>query len=140
MPVLYSPESAIAKELAKWNGPYAHQPFPRMVYRAMRTDDGSVVVTHPEPAVASQCQLTVKDQAELQRALESGWREHPDEAKALLESRRRKVADEAAHRAWDDRNMSDAAKAEAAQAEAAAGIDHVPEVKAKRRGRARKVA
>ncbi len=137
MPVVISAESEYGKELAKWNKPYRFEPFPQMLYKAKKRDDGVVVVGDGENEIlARECYLIVQSEGERQRAFEAGWREKPDEALALFEAKERHIADTAAHRAYEDRNMSEPAQAEAVAADAAT-IEHVPEVPEapRRRGR-----
>lgn len=145
MPVVITPESPLGLELAKWNKPYTYQPFPRMMYRASRRPDGVVSVNEGDdglfggrPGAAEQWSqknwVIVNNDDERVARLEQGWREHPTEAIALFEARECGKANEAAHRAWVDRNMSPAAQAEVAAAEAATE-EHLPEIKERRRQR-----
>jgi hypothetical protein len=131
----------LAKEHARWNKPYKFEQFPQMLYRAIRRDDGVVVVGDMrDERLDKQCHRTVLSEPERQQALEGGWRESPAEALALFEAKQRSIGEATAHRHYEDRNMSPAAQAEAAAADAATP-EHVPEVKeAKRRGRPRKQA
>lgn len=145
----------MGKELAKWQRPANYNPdapenqFPRMLYLAQKRPDGVVSVNETSDAPwnnitgsADQfnrtCQRIVKTEAECIRAMEQGWRKTQAEAMVRHESKEKHVADSAAHRAYEDRNMSDAAKAEVAQIEAET-VEHVAEVPRKR-GRPRKVA
>lgn len=151
MGVIITPESEYGKELVRWNKPYVFQPFPQMLYLARRRPDGVMSVGETEDSVfggrpgaaeafTGTCQMTVKNESELNRYLELGWRPSPQEAMDRLKSKERLISDAAAHRAYEDRNMSDAAKAEAAAADAATP-EHVAEVpEARRRGRPRKHA
>ena len=151
MAMVISPESELGKEMAKWNKPYVYRPFPKMLYRAQRRPDGIVsvgesddmlfsrgTVARPGAAEAfnNSCQKTVNSEDELRRELERGWRETPGEAMAFFESREKGVSTAAAHRAYEDRNMSDKAKAEASEADAAT-MEHVAEVPVKKRRRGR---
>ena len=123
-------ESQWGQELARWNKPYRYEQFPQMLYRAKRRIDGPVIVDPGD----QNCKLQVMSENELRGALERGWRERPEEALELFESREQHRGLEAAHRAHDDRNMSERAKAEAKAAEAET-VEHVPEVPEKRRAR-----
>ena len=145
MAIVITPESELGKEMAKWNVKRPFAPFPRMLYRARRRPDGVVSVGESSDAVfggnpgsaeswTNGCQLTVNDDVELSRAAEQGWRATPAEALAHFESRERGKAEVAALRNFEDRNMSDAAKAEIAAAEAASP-EHVAEVPESRRRR-----
>lgn len=142
--------------------PYKFRPFPTMLYRASQRADGRVVclegMPHPHDfetmeahdracqAVTTQnerCQLVVNDESERAKAFEAGWRESPVVALEFAQSRQDKLFEAAAHRAHEDRNMSDLAKAESTAAEEAAGAKQVPEVlrqPVRRRGRPRKDA
>lgn len=132
MPVVITPESALGREMAKWEKPYHFEPFPQMLYRAIRRPDGVVVCD----AESRACIHVVQSEAELSRAVEAGWRLSPPDALAFFESRERSKADAAAHRAYEDRNMGDAARAEA-QAADDATHEHVAEVPEQRRQRGR---
>lgn len=99
--------------------PYRYQPYPRALYHA--TDPSS-------PRV-------VKDEAEERNFLSRGWADSPVTAEQAKERAEKAIATAAAERAYTDRNMSDAAKAEVAALEQATD-DHVVDVPApKKRGR-----
>jgi hypothetical protein len=130
------PESKLAKEMAKWEKPWKYVPFPRMLYHAVKRKDGVVVCIDPAIPEAQSC-VIVHSEAEQSRAMEAGWRESQKEAMDWFEAKEQSIAKAAAHRNYEDRNMSEKAKAEISEAEAAAGADHLPEVKEKKRGRGR---
>ena len=164
--------SNYANEMAKFEqfpsrygqagNPYVKREFPKMVYRAQvwkgkiacgaQAADPNVFPNpndfHREEELARRftesCQMTVNDERELQRAMENGYREGPAEAVAYLEARQRDQGKAAAERNYQDRNMSEPAKAEAAVAVAEAfdrgeHLAAVPEQPIKRRrGRPRK--
>jgi hypothetical protein len=147
MPVVINPESEYGLELAKWNVKRPWTQFPRMLYMAHKRPDGIVSVCETNDALFTlngvarpgaaesynaTCQLTVRNEAEQIRAFEQGWRPSPKEALERFEAKERSVGDVAAHRAYEDRNMSDAAKAEAKAVEDSTP-DHVAEVPEKRR-------
>jgi hypothetical protein len=129
--------------------PYVYRPYPKMLYRAEAYNGKNVCMatppdpytfkTAPEYARAEEsakrftekCQRIVQDEVEHQKAAESGWRESPQEAVEYLEARTRAVSDATAHRNYEDRNMSDAAKREIADQVEAAGGEHQPEIKRK---------
>lgn len=154
MPVIINAETKWGQELAKWNTPKNQgghrpdkfEPFPRMLYRANKVpgaghystgEANDLLFNRDQGAMAAfnqRCQLVVQDERELQRARESGWRESPKEAIEFAEGRDKDIADEAARRHFADRNMSEAAKAEAKAADDGTA-EHVPEVPQKRRGR-----
>ena len=150
MPILITPESELGKELAKWNKPYTYQPYPRMLYKAQRRPDGVPSVGEVDDkffggnpggaeAFSATCQKTVEDEREETRAIEMGWRGHPKEAMEFFEEREKALGASAAHRAYEDRNMGEKAKAEAAAAEATT-VEHVAEVPEKKTRRRRKRA
>jgi hypothetical protein len=168
--IVVIPDSNYAKEMQKYEqypskyggspgNPYRYRPFPKMVYRAELWKGKPVcMAAQPDPSefpnpndvqrveeqvrrFNERCQLIVRDEAELQKAKENGYREDPAEAVAYLEGRQRSESEGAAVRAFEDRNMSEPAKAEA-RAEALRVFDeegrHAPEIAEKpkkRRGR-----
>jgi hypothetical protein len=126
--------------------PYRYRPFPKMVYIAKKYKGKLVCMAAPphplefvnpkeyerveEQAAqfTKECQRVVNDESEYQKAMEAGYRESPVEAVEHAEKREEKKADAAAERNWDDRNMSDKAKAETRKAEEAAGAEHLGEI------------
>jgi hypothetical protein len=139
MALVITPESELGKELAKWNKPYRFEPFPQMLYRASKRADGVVSLFDSEGQYARSCYIEARSEAERQQYLEAGWRPSPEEALEAFEAKEKAIADAAAHRAYEDRNMSEAAQAEVKAAEAETA-EHVAEVPVKRRpGRPRKV-
>jgi hypothetical protein len=155
MPVVINPESEYGKELARWNVKRPFSRFPRMLYMARKRPDGVVSVCETDDALFAghnhvvnpgaaeafngTCQKTVGSESEMAVAMEQGWRATPQDALERFEAKERSVGDAAAHRAYEDRNMSDAAKAEARTVDASTP-DHVAEIPVKRRGRPRKQA
>lgn len=133
--------------------PYRYKPYPKMLYRAERVNGSPVcMAAEPDPIdfrdpreldraqaaamrFTQKCQLIVNDEREHQKAMEGGWRETPDDAVAFLIERDQKFSKEDAHRAWDDRHMSDAAKREIREAKDAVGGDPTPEIPEKPRAR-----
>ena len=157
-----SPESKLGKELLKWERKPDYRPennpFPRMLYRAEHRPDGRRSVGEvldslfaergPDgrlnivPGAAEQwsrrCQLTVNNEAEQQKAFEAGWRTHPQEALDHLEKRDNEVSTQTAERHYSDLRMGEVAQREAAEADTAGGLKHVPSIPEKpikRRGR-----
>ena len=152
-----SAESQLGKELMKWERKPdwrpENNPFPRMLYRAMHRPDGKrsvgevldhVCVPSGQQVYAgaaeqwtARCQLTVKNEAEMARALETGWRFSPQEALDKLESDDNNKGNLTA-----ERHAADARMSEKAQREADA-IDHttlkqipsIPEQPIRRGGR-----
>jgi hypothetical protein len=154
MGVIITSSSDYGKELAKWEmfpqpwapspgRPFMQREFPLMVYRATVRFDGKVSVGEGDdrtfggaPGSAEQftrqCQRIVNDEDELKRAQSEGWRRTQKEALEQAEKEQRFLETAAAHRAHEDRNMSEAAKKEAAEADAATP-EHVAEVPEKPR-------
>lgn len=145
------PGTPYAREMAKFERPYRYQPYPRMLYKAERRD-GQIMCGAPEPkpwefqaeraylsAVESArrftetCQAVVNSDSERSRFMEMGWRESPEEAIAFVDSREKAESQEIAHRNYDDRNLSENAKAEISAAESEAGVP-LAEIPEKRRG------
>jgi hypothetical protein len=133
-----SPESELGKEFAKWNKPYVFDRFPIMLYMARQREDGIVRVAETDdkqcggkPGAAEVWtmgnQRIAKNEDEFLKLKGQGWAETAADAMELFEKRRKEVSTAAAHRAYEDRNMSEAAKAEAAVVEAAQ-FEHVAEV------------
>lgn len=126
--------------------PYTYRPFPKMLYRAQRWQGApACMAAPPDPLMFTNpgefsraeqlaqrfnegCQMTVKDDREMQKAMESGWRESPTEAVAYLVQRGKDESLLDAHREYEDRNMSHAAKAELQAERDARGGDPVPEM------------
>lgn len=146
---LISRDSEEGKELLKWEKPYRFEKYPLMVYRARRRPDGIVSVGEGDDAAfggkmgaaetwTNGCQMIVRSEQEHQKAKENGWRDTQAEAIEAFEAKERKLGQAAAERAYEDRNMSEAAKAEVEAAESQT-VEHLPEVPEKRRrGRPRK--
>ena len=136
--------------------PYVYRAFPKMVYRAQRTPGTGKWAVAQEPPTnfgyhdmqewdracqsaaqfTKSCQFTVNNEQELKKARAEGWHESAEEALAFHNLD--KIASDAAlHRNYEDRNMSEKAKAESAAVEAET-FGHVAEIPAqpiKRRGR-----
>jgi len=165
--VVVVPGSPLAKEMERWEqfpskwgsnpgNPYVKREFPKMVYRAQKIN-GKPFIQMPEPmthefqtreaykqalaqkkAFDGECQRVVRDEVELARALEDGWREGPDAAIQHVLDVDAKLSRAAAEREYTDSKMSEAAQAEAKAAKEAVGGEHLAEIPAKpvrRRGR-----
>lgn len=135
-------------------------PYPKMLYMAFKRRDGVVSIADPDdPAFAQKCQKIVgksfvkdrqedgfetafsKAAREEEQAIRQGWFSEPQEAiDFAMTVVERAVSEMAAHREFEDRNLSGNAKAQAQ-----AYIDSVPEQVAEiprspvRRGRKPKV-
>ncbi len=139
--------------------PYVYRPFPKMVYKAeewrgkvacMAAPPDSAEFSNPAEfqrteelarKYTERCCRIVQDEAEYLRAKADGWRDDPMAAVEAGLERRRSLANAAAQRNYDDRNMGELARREAAATIAAAGGEHQPEIHAqavRRRGRPRK--
>ena len=149
MGVVRTGESAYDKELNRWDTPQrqggmrpdTYQPFPAMLYKAHQKDNGQWSVNDPfDENWSRRCQMIVRDDTELRRQMEQGWRQSPSDALEYAERLQRAIADAAAERHYADQRLSDSARREAAAADAATN-DHVPDIAApKKRGRPAKVS
>ena len=160
-----NPGSEWAKELQKFEqwptasaprpgNPYQYRPFPKMVYKADKFNGkiASHAVVGPQweykdadeyrrqeesaAKFTESCQRIVKDERELQKAYEEGYRGDPVEAVEYLKAKDRAISTATAERHYADQKMSEAAQREAAAADAASD-EHVPEVPEKPRKRGR---
>lgn len=131
-------QSAYAREMRKWNKPYRFERYPAMVYKAKKRPTGGpfICVDPFDEAFTRECQRVVQVEAEYEQAVAEGWRDSPQEAIDHALALERAVSDAAAHRNWEDRNMGERAKAEAAAVESATDghVAEVPEA-LRRRGR-----
>jgi len=125
--------------------PYTYKPFPKMVYKAFRYNGAPACMAappdpfdYPNPAQCERvqaaveqfnrkCQLIVNDEKEYQKARENGWCEGPAEALEWLKERDRTISLLDTHREYEDRNMSEAAKAEVKAQMDEVGGDPIPE-------------
>lgn len=153
-------DSPLGQEAAKWEKPYQFVPYPAMMYRAQRLPgNGKWATAAPLPqryafsreedwafakmqaeAFTRECQRVVNDDRERRAALDTGegWQDTPQEAIDWQLNLEKLMGQEAAERAYRDRNMSEGAKAESAAAEAE-HFGHLPSIPEKpRRGRPRK--
>jgi hypothetical protein len=141
--------------------PYAKREFPKMVYKAKRYNGApACMAAPPDPLMIpnpgefmraeamaqrfnEECQKIVADEKEYTKAREMGYCDSPEDAVAWLISKDQKFTKEEAHRAYDDRNLSNAAQAEIKAAKEAVGNDPLPEIPEQpraRRGRPSKTA
>jgi hypothetical protein len=122
--------------------PYVFRPFPAMLYRAAQVPpglpgQGKWVTGMDRPSktqfrsseewdAACQfvetfvrgCQTVVQNEAEYKRAKAEGWHDTPPEAEKAALEEQKKIGDEAAHRAFLDRRLSEKALAEVEKYEA----------------------
>lgn len=126
--------------------PYVYRAYPKMLYRAEHFNGKPLcMAAPPDPynykdnreyeqhrmaaeKFTERCQLIVGNEVEQQRAMENGWRESPQAAVEYLLGRDRGIANETAERLYQDRNMSEGARREAALVTDEAGGDHQPEI------------
>ena len=162
MPVQWNPEGAYAKELEKWNLPKnqgghnanGFEPYPRMLYRALKKPNGQVICMEPEPSpfgwqneqdyaraclhaegLTKSCQHIVHSEQEEREAIASGWSLSAKEALARFEAHEQEIARVAAEVNFAARRMSDTAQREHATATNATH-EHVTDVQPKKkRGR-----
>jgi hypothetical protein len=125
--------------------PYTYRPFPKMLYKASRFNGTPCcMAAQPDPIefknpaewdrmcqlairFTDSCQKIVKDEREMSIAMESGWRENPQEAVEWLIERDLAISQANAHREYEDRNMSEKAKAEVKAVQDERGGEPVPE-------------
>jgi hypothetical protein len=143
--LIITEESELGKELAKWEqhpgritqnpgNPYKYRPFPKMVYKAIKRDDGRIVCNDPhDEQFSRRCQFIVKSEAELEKANRDGWRNTPTEAMEYAEGLERDIAQAAAEAAFHAQRMSEKAQAELAKADAE-NFEHVTDVVPAKRG------
>jgi len=143
-----NPGGSYAEELAKFEqwptawaprpgNPYQYRPFPKMVYKA--GDWMGRLAAHAVPGPSWEfrdmeeyrraeesatlftrsCERIVKNEQELQKAHEEGYRGDPVEAVKYLEDKKKAVSTAAAERHTTDKLMSEPAQREAAAADAA---------------------
>ncbi len=129
MPVVMSPDSAEAQELAKWESrptrncpepqrPYQYHPYPAAFYYAERSESAV-------KPVFEMHEVHTDDEAANMRS--RGWGSGQAEAVQMLEARESAVAVAAAERAYSDRNMSEKAQKEAASVDEST-ITHLGEI------------
>ena len=156
MAIVHNPDTPYSRELSRWNmskreggfGADGFEAFPAMLYKAFPNAQGTVMCGDPRAAMGDaeaetfsrKCQLFIKGQEDLERALKAGWSDTPDKALTRYESDQRSLADVAASRHFSDQRMSAQAQAEAQVADAATH-EHVAAVPVRRkRGRPAKKA
>lgn len=142
MAIHYAPESAIAKELWKWDHtigethplddkvrgmrPIGHQEYPKMLVKVARSDMGGQIEITEE--------LIAHDSLDESNKRSRGWLPVQEAADELVASER-EIAVLAANRAHHELRMSDAARAEAQayEAEADGHVPVIPETPIQRR-------
>lgn len=144
MGVVRTGESSFDKEMDKWDTPRrlggmkpdGYEPFPQMLYKAHQLENGKWAVNDPyDENWSKRCQVIVRDERELTRQLEQGWRPSPTEAVDYAERVQEEIANAAAERHYADQRLSDKARREAAAIDAESN-EHIPDIAApKKRGR-----
>lgn len=145
MSVVVVPGTPYAEEIRKWEyadfkigddpglrGPRVYQEFPKMLYKAGRNERNQIALIGRE----------IAEDAEHERRLNSrGFVFGPAEAIEEAERQEREVAKLAANRAYQERTMSESARAEAEAYDASVSghVAEIPEAP-KKRGRPRKDA
>lgn len=140
MPIVRSGESEHDKELAKWDlpkrmggyGPDGYEPYPRMLYKAHRRENGKVMCMDMSAlygtdmaemaraeAFNASCQKIVQSEEQYRLAKGQGWCDTPQDALALHEQQAQELATAAAEAAYSVRRMSEKAQREHAEADAA---------------------
>lgn len=157
MPIVRTGETEFDKEMAKWDtpkrlggfAPDGYEPFPKMLYKAHRRENGKVMCMDMDAlyatdlAVAARaeafnntCMTTVGNQQELDRELANGWRHSPKDALDYQEALAQDISKAAAEVNYSVQRMSDKAKSEHARADASTDAPVVDVVAApKKRGR-----
>jgi len=157
MAIVHNPDTDYAREMEKWNQPTNNggfgaarfEEYPLMLFKAFQRDNGRVMCGDPLATVGDaegeafsrSCQLIVRNDDERDRALGEGWSKGPDTAIEKFERDMQSIAEVTAQRHFADQGISDLAKAEATQADAATHeqVPAVPVTPIKRkRGRPRK--
>lgn len=161
MAIVRTGESEYDKELQKWDtpkrmggfGPDGHEPFPRMVYKAFRRDNGKVMCMDMDALYAQDmntvakadafnrsCTLVVKSEGEWERAKSQGWCDSPADALEAHEKHAQAIAQAAAEVNYSVQRMSEKAQREHRAADEATE-DPVTDVAAPARGpRGKRVA
>lgn len=133
MSVAYSPDSAYAKEMVKWESqhtqygpplrPYEFREFPKRLYKAIRPLAGGTVTFDGRDA---------GDENEERNLLSRGYRCGQDTALAALDKADFAVAEATANRHYHDARMGEQARREAEAADNATAA-HVPVIPEKAR-------
>lgn len=154
---IWQQESMHRKILKQFNTPKSQggfrcdgfEEFPKMLYRAQRHPlggkfyvalekdemslDGNKVIVDAQ-AFNRTCQMIVETPEMEERAIKGGWRKSMGEAMQYVQDEELRLATEAAHRNYDDRNMGAKAKAQAEEIELKIH-GHVAEIPEQRRVR-----
>lgn len=125
----------LSKAQKKPNGQYSvhEQPPLRYLYPAGSMGDAewSMAVLRAEEFTKS-CQMTVRSQQEMDRAVSNGWVVGQEEALAAAQKWETAIADAAAERLYRDQHMGEKARAEAAAIDASTS-EHIADIPAPKR-------
>jgi len=168
--LIINPHSDYGKELRKWEqhrtelvprgtnpgNPYVYRPYPKMLYRAQRQQNGQYACMAPAPhpydferselhqqAVLAwesfnrSCVRIVKDEGDERIVKGQGWAESPELAMEQYEKEQQAIGNAAAEAAYAAQRMSERARAELAEADASTHqhVTDVTGVAKARRGR-----
>lgn len=140
MAVIIGEDTEIGKELKRWDTPKreggmrcnGYEEFPKMIYRAQPTETGKVLVSDPfNEDFTRRCQAIVHDSYEEARYLKQGWYLTQPAALEGYEQEQIAIAEATARRHFSDQRMTEKAKTEAADADAATD-KHVADVPRKK--------
>lgn len=163
MSVIITPDSELGKELRRWEqhntklaldndgvfkpgNPYVFRPYPKMVYKAVKKENGKVVcmVPLPEPvhfalqnaylaavadaeALNARCHKIVESEQQWMVAKGQGWCESPEAAIEQFEREEQALGNAAAEAAFAASRMSDKAQRDFNQVQEMTA-EHVPDV------------
>lgn len=99
--------------------------LPLMLYRAIRRPDGRIVCL--DVAHLHETTKVVHTEPDYTLAKSLGWCDHPSDAMARKEAEEDEISTNAGIRAYDDRHLSEAARAEVEAVERRT-IRHLPEI------------
>jgi len=124
MPLVITPDSALGRELDKWDTPRreggmhvdGYEPYPKMLYQARQLPNGKVVCF--EESDPRQGTKVVHSEAEERIALGQGWCHSPQEALDAFEAEQIAIGDASAEAAAAVRTMTPKAQRERAAREA----------------------
>ena len=164
MPLMYSPDSAFAKESVKWEAqhsdlgkglrPYQHRQFPMMLHRAGNLPGGGLGIvetmvvghiTYRKDGLADIPTGGTDDEPARLDAYARGFRDDPREAVEVFEAAQLEAARLAAEREYEKKNkLSAKAVAEVEAVENVKGSTHLPTIPEtpvnRKRGRPKKQA
>lgn len=136
---LIPPGSPEGQERRKWEqhygplgspgNPYVYREYPKTLYKAGRPSHTNIEITGS---------ITAHDADEEARLRSQGWAVSQEAAIEAVKAQHVEFSKLAAERHYQERFMSEPAQREAAQADEAAGVQHlpaVPETPVRRRGR-----